>query len=143
MKAGLLLQRLLMGCVARRRVKRAQEARRILLAQQGKADDTNAKEFEVEFSPGSLGFKCRGEGPEKLCAVARVDEDGQAEKFAVKAGDRLISINGEEFKFFGQLKKRIKEVKEMRGGKITIKFERSEKIKLFTTSLVNVKNIKT
>jgi len=136
MKAAMLLQRLLRGAIARRRVKKAKEERRAMLLKKGLEDDTEEKEFEVEFEAGSLGMKCRGVGEEGLCEVASVNEGGQAEKFTIKAGDRILAINGADFKYFKQLKKRIKEVKGMREGKITIKFERSEKIKLYTTSLV-------
>jgi len=140
MKAALLMQRLWKGVIARRRVKKAKAERAAKLKEQGIVDDTEEKIFLFEFPAGSMGMKTRagaGEEGKEWIEVASVKEDGVAEKATVKAGDKILEINGEPFAHFRKLKKKIKECLKLNDGKITIKFERAEKLKLYTTGLIN------
>jgi len=73
LKAQLLLQRLMRGAIARRRVRKAKEARRKELLEKGMKDDTKDNIYTVVFEgEGGLGFKLRDCSEENLVKAKEV-----------------------------------------------------------------------
>ena len=151
LKARLMLQRMMRGAIARRRVRKAKAERKLDRKKKGLADDTENKVYEVDFvmGEGSLGFSLRAcseehlieakkEGllgnPDKfsmekpLPEVAKVNEGSKAEKETIAPGDLILEVNGKTLTL-KQLKKAIKKAKEDGGGAgIKLKFMRGLKI---------------
>jgi hypothetical protein len=159
MKAKMLLRRMMKGAIARRRVRKAKEARRKELLEKGLKDDTKDKVYTVVFEGGgSLGFVCRDNSEEnlekakelglfdgvkggdkvkkgditKLPEVSVVNEDSYAEKETVAPGDLVLAINGKVVE-----KKKLKKfvTKARQGGsKVTFLFMRGLKIRVGNTA---------
>ena len=142
-KAMLLLQRMMRGAIARRRVRMAKEERAAELKRKGLKDDTKNKTYEVDFrgDEGSLGFSLRVCSEEHLMEakkenllgdkysmekplpeVAGVKEGSKAEKETVAPGDLILEVNGKTLTL-KQLKKAIKKAKAEKGGIGAIKFK--------------------
>ena len=160
LRARMLLQRLMRGAIARRRVKKAKEARRRTLMAEGKEDDTKNKTYSVVFKgEEGLGFTVRGcssenldiatqlnllsslkgyekamsnKEPLKLPEVSSVKENSYAESETIAPGDLILGINGKicELK---KLKKKVHGARE--GGKaVNFLFMRGARVRVGNTS---------
>ena len=163
----LVVHKFLRDAVARRRAKKAKEARKKELESEGKADDTADDVFEVEFvvlsKDSSLGFKCRAAGEENLerakklgllgkkeidglPEVSIVEDGGKAEKMTVAPGDLLLEVGGKPTKL-KKLKKAVEKAKASKedgggGGVIKVKFMRGARIRAGAKTKVEKSELK-